>query len=33
LMRWLDRSRRPAIVQLPADEYARLMAAWGLPSA
>ncbi|MEO5817333.1 MAG: hypothetical protein ABIT20_18845 [Gemmatimonadaceae bacterium] len=33
LMRWLDRGRRPALVQLPADEYARLMAAWGLPPA
>jgi L,D-peptidoglycan transpeptidase YkuD (ErfK/YbiS/YcfS/YnhG family) len=33
LMRWLDRARRPALVQLPADEYARLMAAWGLPPA
>ena len=33
LMRWLDRARRPTIVQLPADEYARLTAAWGLPSA
>ncbi|MEO8335425.1 MAG: hypothetical protein ABI664_10655 [bacterium] len=33
LMRWLDGARRPAIVQLPADEYARLTAAWGLPPA
>jgi len=33
LMRWLDRARRPAIVQLPADEYSRLMAAWALPPA
>ncbi|MDB4892537.1 MAG: putative rane protein [Gemmatimonadetes bacterium] len=33
LMRWLDRSRRPMLVQLPAGEYARLMSAWGLPPA
>ena len=31
LMRWLDNSRRPALVQLPASEYRRLRAAWGLP--
>ncbi len=33
LMRWLDASRRPAIVQLPAGEYGRFVAAWGLPPA
>lgn len=32
LMRWLDRARRPAMVQLPAAEYARLRSAWRLPS-
>lgn len=32
LMRWLDRSRRPMLVQLPAGEYARMMSVWGLPS-
>jgi L,D-peptidoglycan transpeptidase YkuD (ErfK/YbiS/YcfS/YnhG family) len=31
LMRWLDASRRPALVQLPAGEYARLRDAWNLP--
>ena len=33
LMRWLDRGRRPMLVQLPADEYARLQASWQLPPA
>lgn len=28
---WLDRARRPVLVQLPAAEYARLRAAWRLP--
>jgi len=31
LMRWLDSSRHPTIVQLPAAEYARLRDAWQLP--
>lgn len=31
LMRWLDATRRPALVQLPASEYERLRDAWGLP--
>jgi Uncharacterized protein conserved in bacteria len=31
LMRWLDASRRPVIVQLPAAEYERLRDAWKLP--
>lgn len=31
VMAWLDRSRRPVIVQLPAREYSRLRGAWGLP--
>jgi D-alanyl-D-alanine dipeptidase len=33
LMRWLDSSRRPVIVQLPAAEYQRLRDAWQLPQA
>lgn len=32
LVRWLDRSQRPMIVQLPASEYARLRTRWALPS-
>ena len=32
LMRWLDASRRPVIVQLPAAEYERLRGTWTLPS-
>ena len=32
LMRWLDRSRRPILVQLPAAEYARLRGTWQLPA-
>jgi hypothetical protein len=28
---WLDPSRRPMLVQLPAAEYVRLRRAWGLP--
>jgi len=31
LMRWLDAARRPAIVQLPVAEYARLRSEWRLP--
>lgn len=31
LMRWLDASRHPAIVQLPVAEYERLRDAWRLP--
>jgi D-alanyl-D-alanine dipeptidase len=31
VVRWLDRSRRPMLVQLPSAEYARLRAAWRLP--
>lgn len=33
LMRWLDRSRRPMLVQIPVGEYVRLMSMWGLPPA
>ncbi|MEP6729736.1 MAG: hypothetical protein ABJE10_03815 [bacterium] len=33
LMRWLDRARRPVLVQLPIDEYARLKKSWQLPPA
>ena len=33
LMRWLDGTRHPALVQLPAAEYERLREAWGLPKA
>ena len=33
LMRWLDGTRHPALVQLPAAEYERLREAWGLPTA
>jgi L,D-peptidoglycan transpeptidase YkuD (ErfK/YbiS/YcfS/YnhG family) len=31
LVGWLDRARRPVIVQLPATEYDRLRARWRLP--
>jgi D-alanyl-D-alanine dipeptidase len=31
LVRWLDPSRRPMLVQLPASEMTRLRGAWGLP--
>ena len=31
LMRWLDRTRRPVLVQLTAGDYTRLAAAWRLP--
>ena len=32
LVRWLDRSRRPMLVQLTSSEYARLAEAWRLPA-
>lgn len=32
LMRWLDASRRPVLVQLPTAEYQRLQSAWRLPA-
>lgn len=32
VMRWLDKSRRPTIVQLPAASYHRLRGAWRLPA-
>ena len=32
LMRWLDRDRRPVLLQLTAAEYARLAPAWRLPA-
>jgi D-alanyl-D-alanine dipeptidase len=32
VMAWLDRSRRPVIVQLPSREYGRLKTGWGLPA-
>ena len=32
IMRWLDSSRRPTIVQLPAASYQRLRGAWQLPA-
>ena len=28
---WLDRTKKPLLVQLPAEEYRRLRAAWKLP--
>jgi hypothetical protein len=31
LVRWLDPARSPTLVQLPAREYERLRASWGLP--
>jgi len=31
LMEWLDRSKQPVLVQLPAGEYDRLRARWSLP--
>ena len=31
LIAWLEPSRRPLLVQLTRDEYARLNASWGLP--
>ena len=32
IMRWLDPSRRPTIVQLPRASYLRLRGAWRLPA-
>lgn len=32
LLRWIDASRQPTLVQLPVAEYLRLRAAWALPS-
>lgn len=32
VMTWIDRTRRPVIVQLPAAEYDRLKRTWRLPS-
>jgi len=32
LLRWLDPRKRPLLVQLPEEEYARLRAGWRLPS-
>jgi zinc D-Ala-D-Ala dipeptidase len=31
LLRWLDPSRHPVLVQLPESEYGRLVSAWSLP--
>ena len=31
LLRWLDPKRKPVLVQLPADAYARVMKHWALP--
>lgn len=31
LLRWIDASRQPTLVQLPVAEYLRLRAAWALP--
>lgn len=31
VIEWLDRAKHPTLAQLPADEYARLRGAWGLP--
>lgn len=33
LLRWLDRAKRPLLVQLPETEYARLRRPWLLPPA
>jgi D-alanyl-D-alanine dipeptidase len=32
VMLWLDRAKRPMLVQLPAVEYDRLRGAWRLPA-
>ncbi|MDE1178007.1 MAG: hypothetical protein PW789_15620 [Edaphobacter sp.] len=32
LFQWIDPKRRPLLVQLTADDYARLMTAWHLPT-
>ena len=31
LLRWLDRSKKPILVQLPIEEYRRVRTAWKLP--
>ena len=31
VLRWLDRTKNPMLVQLPIDEYRRLRGAWRLP--
>ena len=31
LIEWLDRSKHPLLIQLPADEYSRLRKSWKLP--
>ena len=31
LLRWLDRTKKPVLVQLPAEEYRRLRVSWTLP--
>jgi L,D-peptidoglycan transpeptidase YkuD (ErfK/YbiS/YcfS/YnhG family) len=31
IIRWLDASKQPVLVQLPAEEYRRLQKGWGLP--
>jgi hypothetical protein len=31
LLRWLDPSRQPVLVQLPKAEYGQLRTAWNLP--
>jgi D-alanyl-D-alanine dipeptidase len=31
LLRWLDPKRKPVLVQLPVDQYAKAMKQWGLP--
>jgi len=33
LLTWLDPTRKPLLVQVPAPEYARLRSRWGLPPA
>ncbi|HTF68010.1 MAG TPA: L,D-transpeptidase family protein [Edaphobacter sp.] len=33
LLRWVDPTRKPALVELPVDVYARVMKQWGLPEA
>lgn len=32
LLRWIDPAKRPVFVQLTAEDYARLQAAWDLPA-
>ncbi len=32
LLRWLDPKRKPLLVQLTAEEFARVMKPWGLPT-